>query len=42
MIILNTIVKFYDIKEINVSPYGVREGYLFSKVLGGVYNGKKE
>lgn len=42
MIILNTIVKFYDIKEIHVSPYGVREGYLFSKVLGGVYNGKKE
>lgn len=35
MIILETIVKYYGIKEIRVSPYGVREGYLFSKVLGG-------
>lgn len=34
MIILETIVKYYGIKEIRVSPYGVREGYLFSKVLG--------
>lgn len=35
MIILDTIVRFYEIEEIHVSPYGVREGYLFSKVLGG-------
>ena len=38
LIILNSIVKFYDIKEIHISSYGVREGYLFSKVLGGKYN----
>ena len=38
LIILNVIVKFYDIEEIHISSYGVREGYLFSKVLGGKYN----
>lgn len=42
MIILKTIVKYYGIKEIIISPYGVREGYLFSKVLGGVDEGYEE
>lgn len=42
IIILNTIINFYEIEEIHVSPYGVREGYLFSKVLGGACNGKEE
>ena len=42
MIILNTIVRFYEIEEIHVSPYGVREGYLFSKVLGGVSDVKEK
>ena len=38
LVILKTIVNYYDIKEIYISPYGVREGYLFSKVLqGGIY-----
>lgn len=38
LIILNVIVEFYDIEEIHISSYGVREGYLFSKVLGGKYS----
>ena len=33
MIILNEIVKKYNSEEIIVSDYGVREGYLFDKVL---------
>ena len=34
MIILNEIAKFFNIKTINVSQTGVREGYVYSKLLG--------
>ena len=34
MIILNTIAKYFECEMIHVSGYGVREGYLYSKVLG--------
>lgn len=34
MIILNVISKFFNIKTINVSQTGVREGYVYSKLLG--------
>ena len=33
MIILNEIAKFFNIKTINVSQTGVREGYVYSKLL---------
>ena len=33
MIILDLITQLYDSKKIIVSPFGVREGYLFTKVL---------
>ena len=35
LVILRTLIDFYGIEEIYVSPYGVREGYLFDKVLSG-------
>lgn len=38
MVILNTISKYYGIETINVSPYGVREGYFFTKVVEGSGN----
>lgn len=34
MIILNEISKFFNIETINVSQTGVREGYVYSKLLG--------
>ena len=34
MIILNEIAKFFNIETINVSQTGVREGYVYSKLLG--------
>lgn len=34
MIILRTIAKYYDCKEIVISEYGVREGYLIKTVIG--------
>jgi exopolyphosphatase/guanosine-5'-triphosphate,3'-diphosphate pyrophosphatase len=34
MIILNRICKYFYCKQINVSQTGVREGYLYSKILG--------
>ena len=34
MIILNKIAKFFNIETINVSQTGVREGYVYSKLLG--------
>lgn len=34
MIILNNICKFFSIDTINVSQTGVREGYVYSKLLG--------
>lgn len=43
MLILHNIATYYECKEIYVSNYGVREGYLFEKVLKkGANNGKNE
>lgn len=36
MLILRTLSKYFDSKEIIVSGYGVREGYLFGKILRSV------
>ena len=33
MIVLQTIIKRFGCEEIQVSPYGVREGYLYQKIL---------
>ena len=33
MIILNTIVKYFNVQSIYVSRAGVREGYLYKQVL---------
>lgn len=33
MIVLQTMIKHFDCEEIRVSPYGVREGYLYQKIL---------
>jgi exopolyphosphatase/guanosine-5'-triphosphate,3'-diphosphate pyrophosphatase len=35
MIILATVSKEFNAEKIIVSTYGVREGYLYQKVLGG-------
>lgn len=35
MVILNTIAKYFESKKIFVSNYGVREGYLYSRILNG-------
>jgi len=43
MIILDTIAQYYGSKTIRVSPYGVREGYLYTKVLKeGQKDGKNQ
>ena len=34
MIIMNEICKFFSVEKINVSQTGVREGYVYSKLLG--------
>ena len=34
MLILDTIIRYFDSEVIFISNYGVREGYLYSKVLG--------
>lgn len=33
MIILNTVIRYFDAKQIYVSSYGAREGYLYKNVL---------
>lgn len=35
MVILNTITKYFESEKIFVSNYGVREGYLYSRILNG-------
>ncbi|MDU3198968.1 MAG: hypothetical protein E6696_01460 [Anaerococcus hydrogenalis] len=34
MIILNKISKYFKVDKINISQTGVREGYVYKKVLG--------
>jgi exopolyphosphatase / guanosine-5'-triphosphate,3'-diphosphate pyrophosphatase len=39
MIILNTIIKYFESESIMISDYGVREGYLYTKIMSeGFYN----
>ena len=35
MLALKEIVDYFKIEEIQVSPYGVREGYLYDRILEG-------
>lgn len=42
MVILNTIVDYFKSEKIYVSNYGVREGYLYSRILDGGENSERQ